>query len=32
LQWKSNKSYIFWVCICSLSYSVYNAHAPYCHL
>ena len=28
LQWKSNKYYIFWVCICSLSYPAYNAHAP----
>jgi len=24
--------YIFWVCICSLSYPACNAHAPYWHL
>jgi hypothetical protein len=29
---KSNKYYIFWVCVCSLSYTVCSAHAPYCHL
>jgi hypothetical protein len=29
LQWKSNKYYIFWVCVCSLSYPACNAHAPY---
>jgi len=28
LQCKCNKYYIFWVCVCSLSY----AHEPYCHL
>jgi len=32
LQWKSNKYYIFWECVCSLSYPACNAHAPYCHL
>ena len=26
---KSNKYYIFWVCVCSLSYPACNAHAPY---
>jgi surface polysaccharide O-acyltransferase-like enzyme len=29
LQWKSNKYYIFWVCVCSLSYPAFNVHAPY---
>jgi hypothetical protein len=29
LQWRSNKNYIFWVCICSLGYAACNAHAPY---
>ena len=24
--------YIFWVCVCSLTYLARNAHAPYCHL
>ena len=32
LQWISNKCYIFCVCVCSLSYSACNAHAPYCDL
>jgi hypothetical protein len=32
LQWKSNKHYILWVCVCSLRYTACNAHAPYCHL
>ena len=32
LQWKSNKYYIFWVWVCSLGYSAFNGHAPYCHL
>ena len=32
LQWKSNGYYIFWVCVCSLSYPACNAYAPYCHL
>ena len=29
LQWKSNKCYVFWVCVCNLRYPVCNAHAPY---
>ena len=29
--WKSNMYYIFWVCVCSLRYPAFNAHAPYCH-
>jgi len=29
LGWKSNKYYIFTVCVCSLRYSACNAHAPY---
>jgi hypothetical protein len=32
LQWKSNKHYIFWVCVCSLSFPACNALEPYCHL
>jgi hypothetical protein len=32
LWWKSDKCYIFSVCLCSLIYQVCNAHAPYCHL
>ena len=32
LQWNSNNYYIFWVCICSLSYPACNAHEPYCYL
>ena len=32
LQWKSNKYYISWVCVCSLRYPAWKAHAPYCHL
>jgi len=32
LPWKSNKYYILWVCVCSLSYPACNAHAPHCHL
>jgi len=31
LQWKSSKYYIFWMCVCSLSYPACNAHEPYCH-
>ena len=31
LQSKSNKYYIFWVCVCSLRYPACNALAPYCH-
>jgi len=23
---------VFWVCVCSLSYPAYSAHAPYYHL
>ena len=29
---KSNKYYIFWVCVCSLRYPTCNVHMPYCHL
>jgi len=32
LPWKSNKCYIFWVCVCSLGCPACKAHAPYCHL
>ena len=32
LQWKINKNYPFWVCICSLKYPTCNTIAPYCHL
>jgi len=32
LQWKSNKYYTFWVCVCILRYPACNAHAPYSHL
>ena len=32
LQWKINKYYIFWLCICSLSHPACNAHASCCHL
>jgi hypothetical protein len=32
LHWKSNTYYIFWVCVCSLTYTARNAHAPYCYL
>jgi len=28
-KWKSNKYYIFWLCVCSLRYQACNAHAPY---
>jgi len=31
LQWKSNKYYIFWVCVCSLRYPACNAHEPRCY-
>jgi len=27
---KKKKYYTFWVCVCNLSYSTCNAHAPYC--
>jgi len=29
---EKRKAYIFWVCICSLSYLAYKSHAPYCGL
>ena len=29
LQWKSNNYYIFGVCVCSLRYPAFNAHASY---
>jgi len=29
LRWKSNKYYIFWVCVCSLRYPTCKSHAPY---
>jgi len=29
---KSNKYYVFWMCVCCLSYPACNAHAPYCHV
>jgi hypothetical protein len=29
MPWKSNKCYTFRVCICSLRYTAWNAHAPY---
>ena len=32
LQWKSNKYYIFQVCVCSLRFPGCNVHVPYCHL
>ena len=32
LQWKSNKYYLFWVCICSLTHLACNVQALYCHL
>jgi len=32
LHWKSNNYYIFWVSVCSLRYTAWNAHALYCHL
>ena len=32
LQWKINKYYTFWVCVCSLRCPASNAHVPYCHL
>jgi len=31
-QWKSNKYYMFWVCVCNFRYTACNAHAPYFHL
>ena len=32
LPWKSNKYYIFWMCVCSLTYQAWNAHASFCHM
>jgi len=29
---ESNKYYIFWVCVCSLSYPRYKVHVLYCYL
>ena len=29
LQWKSNKYYILWVCVCSLGYLAWIAYAPH---
>ena len=29
LQWKSNKYYIFWVCVCTLDCPACNANAPF---
>ena len=31
-QWKINKCYTFWVCICSPRYTAWRAHTQYCHL
>jgi len=28
-QWKSNKNYIIWACVCSLRYPTCNAHEPF---
>jgi len=30
LQWRSNKYYIFNMCVCRLWYPACSAHAPYC--
>ena len=32
LPWKSNKYYVFWLCVCSHTYPACNARAPYCYL
>jgi hypothetical protein len=32
LQWRSNKYYISRVCVCSLRYPAWNAHAPFCNM
>jgi hypothetical protein len=32
LQWKSNEHYTFRICVCSLRYLAWNAHASYCNL
>ena len=29
VAWNRDKYYIFWVCVCSLSYAACKAHAPY---
>jgi len=29
---KTNKYYVFWVYVCTLSYPGYEANASYCHL
>jgi len=26
---KTDKNYIYWMCVCSHRYSAWNAHAPY---
>ena len=30
LLWTSNKYYVFWVCVCSLSFAACKAHTLYC--
>jgi hypothetical protein len=32
LQWKRNKYYTLWMCVCKLSYPARHARVPYCHL
>ena len=32
LQWKNNKYYVLWACVCSLSYTACNARVSYCRL
>jgi len=32
LQWQSNQYYVFWACVCSLSYPACKACAPYYNL
>jgi len=32
LQWKSDKYYTLWMCVCSLRYPICNTLAPYCLL
>jgi hypothetical protein len=32
LQWKNNNYYIFWVCVCILSYPTCNVHVSCCNL
>jgi len=29
---KNNEYYLFWMGVCSLSYTSCDAYAPYCHL